>query len=363
MSHTLLVTGGAGFIGSNFVRDAVLRRGLRVVTLDRLTYAGSLENLADLEQNRNHVFVRGDVRDRPLVQRLLGEHRPAAVVHFAAESHVDRSIDAPGDFVSTNVVGTFEMLEAVRAHIATLAPDAARAFRLVHVSTDEVFGDLGKSGNFFDERTPYAPSSPYAASKASGDFFVRAYHRTYGLPVLTTHCSNNYGPAQVPEKLIPLMISNALEGLPLPIYGDGRQVRDWLYVEDHCEALHAVLERGRVGESYLIGSRSERRNLDVVETLCRALDQIAPPADNPRIAARGVAVASYWDLMTFVADRPGHDRRYAIDPSKIERELGWRSRHAFEDGLRKTVRWYIDNPGWCQRFASQYRRQLPQGSR
>jgi dTDP-glucose 4,6-dehydratase len=337
MSRVLLVTGGAGFVGSSFVRDAVLRRGLRVVTLDALTYAGSRENLAALDGDARHAFVHGDVRDRPLVARLLREHRPAAVVHMAAESHVDRSIDDPGDFVTTNVVGTFELLEAVRGHLAGTPGDEARAFRVLHVSTDEVFGDRG-DGAACDEATPYAPSSPYAASKAGADLLVAAYHRTYGLPVVTTHCSNNLGPFQLPEKLVPRTIANAIAGRPVPVYGDGRQVRDWLHVEDHCDGLHAVLERGRVGERYLLGGHNERRNIDVVEGVCRILDEENRAAGRP--------VRSCLELVTFVADRPGHDRRYAIDPSKAERELGWRARRPLEDTLRETVRWYLQNGDW-----------------
>jgi dTDP-glucose 4,6-dehydratase len=343
----LLVTGGAGFIGSSFVEDAVLRRNLRVVTLDRLTYAGHLDNLSALDGHPDHVFVHGDVSDRSLVARLLHEHRPDAVVHFAAESHVDRSIDAPADFVRTNVVGTFELLEATLTHLATLAPDQARAFRLLHVSTDEVFGSLGDTGRF-DEQTPYAPRSPYAASKAGADFLVRAYHHTYGLPVLVSNASNNYGPRQLLEKLIPMMIESALEGSPLSVYGDGQHVRDWLFVEDHCEALHAILERGRVGETYLVGSRSERTNLHVVEAICGLLDELAPAS------IRGVPIASYCKLISFVADRPGHDRRYAVDPSRIERELGWRPVHSFEAGLRKTVQWYLANSIWREHRVAEH---------
>jgi dTDP-glucose 4,6-dehydratase len=339
---TLLVTGGAGFIGSGFVLDAVLRRGQRVVTLDLLTYAGHLDNLAALDGHPGHVFVHGDVCDRPLLARLLREYRPDAVVHFAAESHVDRSIDAPADFVRTNVVGTFELLEATLAHLATLPPGQARALRLLHISTDEVFGSLGDAGAF-DEQTPYAPRSPYAASKASADFLVRAYHRTYGLPVLTSNSSNNYGPRQLPEKLVPMMIESALAGRPLPVYGDGQHVRDWLFVGDHCDALQALLAGGRVGETYVVGSRSERRNLELVETLCTLLDELAPAR------SRGLPLDSYRELVTFVEDRPGHDRRYAVDPSKIERELGWRPAHAFEAGLRETIRWYLDNEAWRER--------------
>ena len=337
-SRTVLVTGGAGFVGANFVLDAVLRRGLRVVNLDRLTYAGNLDNLEELADHANHVFVHGDVCDRSLLRHLLSEHRPAAIVHLAAETHVDRSIDSPGEFVRTNVVGTFELLEAARAHLGTLPPSEAGAFRVLLVSTDEVFGSLGEPG-FFTESSPLAPSSPYAASKASADHLARAYFRTYGLPVLTTNCSNNYGRFQFPEKLVPVMILNALEGRPLPVYGDGGHVRDWLHVQDHVEALHAVLDGGRTGETYVVGGRNARTNLEVVHMVCAALD-----AQIPR------STGSYRDLVTFVEDRPGHDRRYAIDPSKIERELGWRASHTPEDGFRETVRWYLENRAWCARI-------------
>ncbi len=339
MSRTLLVTGGAGFIGTNFVLDAVLHRSMRVITLDALTYAGHRDNLGALDGNPDHVFVHGDIGDRPLVTRLLSQHQPDGIVHFAAESHVDRSIDVPADFIRTNIVGTFELLEATLAHLATLSPAQAGAFRFLHVSTDEVFGSLGEAGGF-DERTPYAPSSPYAASKASADMLVRAYHHTYGLPVLTSNASNNYGPFQMLEKLVPMMIQSALAGRPLPVYGDGGHVRDWLFVGDHGDALHSILQHGRIGETYLVGSRTDRRNIHLVESLCRLLDELAP------------ASTPYRDLITFVPDRPGHDRRYAVDPSKIERELGWRPRHTFEEGLRKTVRWYLDHPGWCERQAA-----------
>jgi dTDP-glucose 4,6-dehydratase len=339
---SLLVTGGAGFIGSNFIRLA-LRPGVeRVINLDKLTYAGNLENLAGLDPER-HLFVQGDIGDRPTVSALLRQHRPRAVLNFAAESHVDRSIDGPGAFVQTNIVGTFELLEAARAHLAWLRgqglDDEARAFRFLHVSTDEVFGSLGPTGAF-SEQSPYAPNSPYAASKASADHLVRAYHETYGLPTLTTNCSNNYGPYQFPEKLIPLMIHNALEGKPLPVYGDGKNVRDWLYVEDHAEAILRVLDGGVPGQTYAIGGRSERTNLEIVHTLCDLLDELAPPlASGPR---RG--------LVRHVADRPGHDRRYAIDPSRVEGELGWRPAHTFDEGLRATVRWYLEHRGWCARI-------------
>jgi dTDP-glucose 4,6-dehydratase len=351
---TILVTGGAGFIGANFVLAILRERGdafhaspaCRVVNLDKLTYAGNLDNLAALEGDPAHVFVHGDIGDRALVARLLAEHRPAAIVNFAAESHVDRSIDGPGDFIRTNVVGTFELLEAARAHHAGLSGAEAAGFRFVHVSTDEVYGSLGPTG-LFTEETQYAPNSPYAASKAGADHLVRAYHHTYGLPVITTNCSNNYGPLQFPEKLIPLMILNALEGKPLPVYGDGQNVRDWLYVGDHCEALRVVLSRGAPGETYNVGGQNERTNLHIVHTLCDLLDELAPSA-----------AGSYRRLVTFVADRPGHDRRYAIDAGKIQRDLGWAPAHTFEQGIRETVRWYLDNRAWCARIsAGVYRRE------
>jgi dTDP-glucose 4,6-dehydratase len=343
----ILVTGGAGFIGSNFVLDGIAATGEAVVNLDKLTYAGNLANLASLAEDPRHVFVRGDIGDRALVEKLLAQHQPRAVVHFAAESHVDRSIHGPGEFVRTNVVGTFELLEAVRAHWSSLAGKAKEAFRFVHVSTDEVYGTLGESDPGFSETTAYAPNSPYSASKAGSDHLVRAYHHTYGLPTLTTNCSNNYGPFQFPEKLIPLMISNALEGKPLPVYGDGRQVRDWLYVSDHCEAIRVVLERGRPGETYNIGGSSERRNLEVVHALCDTLQELAPRS------------GGYRDLMRFVTDRPGHDRRYAIDATKIRGELGWQPRETFESGLARTVRWYLDHGDWVARVKSgEYRHWL-----
>jgi dTDP-glucose 4,6-dehydratase len=329
------VTGGAGFIGSNFVLEAVLQRGFRVINLDKLTYAGSLANLAPLEGNALHTFVRGDIADRPLTARLLAEHTPDAVVHLAAESHVDRSINAPADFVTTNVVGTFELLEAVRAHLATRSSSERASFRFLHVSTDEVYGSLGPTGAFTED-SPYAPNSPYASSKASSDLFVRAYHRTYGLPTLTTHCSNNYGPRQFPEKLIPLIIAHALEGKALPVYGDGQNVRDWIFVEDHVEALLRVLEAGTPGETYCIGGRCEWTNLDLVRRICSELDILAPPSENPALVRAGVR--SYHELVTFVEDRLGHDRRYAMDPQKAERTLGIKARHTFDQGLTKTLR-------------------------
>jgi dTDP-glucose 4,6-dehydratase len=327
----LLVTGGAGFIGSNFVLQAIAETGEPVVNLDKLTYAGNLANLEPLRGDARHVFVKGDVCDRGLVRRLLAEHRPRAVVHLAAESHVDRSIEGPAPFVQTNVVGTFSLLEEVREYWSGLPSAERAAFRFLHVSTDEVYGSLGPQDPAFSEATPYAPNSPYSASKAGSDHLVRAYWHTFGLPTLTTNCSNNYGPRQFPEKLIPLMIHHALAGKPLPVYGDGQNVRDWLYVLDHCSALRAVLERGRVGEVYNIGGNAEMKNLDLVRTLCALLDDAIPRT-----------AGSYAALISFVKDRPGHDRRYAIDSRKIQAELGWRPAESFESGLRETVRWYLE---------------------
>jgi dTDP-glucose 4,6-dehydratase len=332
---TVLVTGAAGFIGSNFVLDWLRESAEPVVSLDKLTYAGNLRNLASLERDPRHTFVRADICDRDAIDRLLAAHRPRAIVHFAAESHVDRSIHGPGEFIQTNVVGTFTLLEAARGHWSGLGAAEKEAFRFLHVSTDEVYGSLGPDDPAFTEVTPYAPNSPYSASKAGSDHLVRAYHHTYGLPVLTTNCSNNYGPYQFPEKLIPLMVLNALDGKPLPVYGDGSNVRDWLYVGDHCSAIRQVLERGRPGETYNIGGSAERRNLDVVKRICATLDEL-----RPRAAGR------YEDLVTFVRDRPGHDWRYAMDTSKIGRELGWRPRESFESGLRRTVEWYLANTDW-----------------
>ncbi len=326
----LLVTGGAGFIGANFVLSTIAATGEAIVNLDKLTYAGDLKNLAALSGDARHVFVKGDIADRALVRRLLAEHRPRALVHFAAESHVDRSIDGPGEFIQTNIVGTFSLLEEARAWWGALPGGDKEGFRFLHVSTDEVYGSLGPAAPAFSETNAYAPNSPYAASKAASDHLVRAYHHTYGLPVLTTNCSNNYGPRQYPEKLIPLMIANALAEKPLPVYGDGQNVRDWLYVLDHCEAVRLVLEQGRPGETYNIGGGGEKKNLDLVHTLCALLDEA-----RPRRTGR------YADLIAMVKDRPGHDRRYAIDASKIGRELGWRPKESFETGLRKTVDWYL----------------------
>ena len=334
---TWLVTGGAGFIGGNFVRDAV-NRGIKVVNLDALTYAGNLDTLASLADNPRHVFVEGDIGDAGLVKRLLDEHRPEAVINFAAESHVDRSIDGPGAFVQTNVVGTLSLLETTRDYWKALDATAREAFRFLHVSTDEVYGTLGDTGRF-TETTPYAPNSPYSASKAASDHLVRAFHHTYGLPVLTTNCSNNYGPYQFPEKLIPLVIAKALAGEPLPVYGDGLNVRDWLYVGDHCDAIRTVLERGRVGETYNVGGDAERTNITVVRTICALLDARRPLAD-------GRARES---LITYVKDRPGHDRRYAIDADKLKGELGWAPTVTFDEGMARTVDWYLDNASWVQR--------------
>ena len=331
----ILVTGGAGFIGANFVLDWLADGGEPVVNLDALTYAGNLQNLESAAADGRHRFVHGDIRDRDLVERLLAEHAVRAIVHFAAESHVDRSIHGPEDFVSTNVVGTFRLLEAARAHWAALPAGERDAFRFVHVSTDEVYGSLGPDDPAFSETHRYQPNSPYSATKAASDHLVRGYHHTYGLPVVTTNCSNNYGPFQFPEKLIPLVIHNALAGKPLPIYGDGRQVRDWLYVGDHCAALRRVLEAGRVGEVYNVGGASEMANLDVVHLLCGILDDLRPRSGG-----------SYREQITFVKDRPGHDRRYAIDARKIDAELGWRPAETFASGLRRTVRWYLDHQDW-----------------
>ncbi|MER3053744.1 dTDP-glucose 4,6-dehydratase [Xanthomonas hortorum] len=333
---TWLVTGGAGFIGGNFVLEAV-SRGIRVVNLDALTYAGNLNTLASLEGNADHVFVKGDIGDGALVTRLLQEHQPDAVLNFAAESHVDRSIEGPGAFIQTNVVGTLALLEAVRDYWKAL-PDTRRdAFRFLHVSTDEVYGTLGETGKF-TETTPYAPNSPYSASKAASDHLVRAFHHTYGLPVLTTNCSNNYGPYHFPEKLIPLVIAKALAGEPLPVYGDGKQVRDWLFVSDHCEAIRTVLTKGRVGETYNVGGNSERQNIEVVQAICALLDQHRPREDGKSRASQ----------ITYVTDRPGHDRRYAIDASKLKDELGWEPAYTFEQGIAQTVEWYLTNQAWVQ---------------
>ncbi len=337
----LIVTGGAGFIGCNFVRWLLEHREAEVVVFDKLTYAGSLENLRDVEHHPRFRFIQGDITDREAVERLYSEVRPTAVVNFAAESHVDRSIDGPADFIRTNIVGAFELLEAARHFLA--GAGGRDAFRFLHVSTDEVYGSLGDEG-FFTETTPYSPNSPYAASKASADHLARAYFKTYGLPVLLTNCSNNYGPYQFPEKLIPLMIANAVDGKDLPIYGEGTNVRDWIYVEDHCEGILRVLESGRAGEKYNLGGASERTNVEVVDRICDLLEKERPAAENPRLAERGLG--SYRELKTFVRDRPGHDWRYAIDSAKAQRELGWQPRHSFESGLAETVRWYLASGSW-----------------
>ena len=353
---TLLVTGGAGFIGSNFVLDwfaTPQTQGEEVVTLDALTYAGNPENLAALQGDARHTLVQGDICDRALVDRLLAQHRPRAIVHFAAESHVDRSIHGPGAFMRTNVEGTFTLLEAARAYWSALEADAKAAFRFHHVSTDEVYGSLGPGDAAFTETHPYEPNSPYSASKAASDHLVRAWHHTYGLPVLTTNCSNNYGPYHFPEKLIPLMIVNALAGKPLPVYGDGQQVRDWLYVGDHCSAIRAVLAGGRLGEVYNIGGWNEKPNLEIVHTVCALLDELAPAAARGVVStATGQSVQRYAELITHVKDRPGHDRRYAIDARKIERELGWRPAETFETGIRMTVQWYLARGDWVARVQS-----------
>jgi len=339
---TVLVTGSAGFIGANFVLDWLAASDEPIVSLDKLTYAGNLANLQSVEANSRHIFVQGDITDRVLLGRLLAEHKPRAIINFAAESHVDRSIEGPEDFVQTNVVGTFRLLEAAREYYQALDEDEAEQFRLLHVSTDEVYGSLAPTEPAFREDRKYEPNSPYSASKAASDHFVRAWHHTYGLPVLTTNCSNNYGPYHFPEKLIPLIIHNALSGKALPIYGDGQQVRDWLFVKDHCAAIRRVLDAGVSGETYNIGGCNEKTNLEVVHTLCDILDQECPRTDG----------ASYREQITFVRDRPGHDRRYAIDASKIERELGWVPAETFESGIRKTVRWYLDNQDWVNNITS-----------
>jgi len=347
--RTRVVTGGAGFIGCNFVRHALAETEDRVVVFDALTYAGSLASLEDVRAHPRFVFVQGDIADRDAVSRLYREFQPAEVVNFAAETHVDRSIDDPAAFIRTNLGGTFELLEGARRHLPTLDAAGGAAFRFLHVSTDEVYGSLGAAGRF-SEATPYAPNSPYAASKAGADHLVRAYHETYGLPTLVTNCSNNYGPYQFPEKLVPLMILNALEGRPLPIYGDGGNVRDWLHVEDHCAAVLLVLRRGSPGGRYNIGGSNERRNVEVVDAICDALERLRPAAKNPALASKGVR--GYRDLKTFVADRPGHDRRYAIDPSRMRGELAWQPKHDFESGMAATVAWYLGHLGWCEAVQS-----------
>ena len=338
----ILVTGGAGFIGANFILDWLRAGDEPVFNLDKLTYAGNLESLSELAGDPRYAFLQGDIGDKALVDRLLLQHRPRAVINFAAESHVDRSIHGPGEFIQTNIVGTFNLLESVRAYHATMSDAEKTAFRFLHVSTDEVYGSLAKGDPAFRESNRYEPNSPYSASKAASDHLVRAYHHTYGLPVLTTNCSNNYGPYQFPEKLIPLMIVNALVGKPLPIYGDGRQIRDWLYVGDHCTAIRRVLDAGRIGETYNVGGWNEKPNLDIVHAICGLLDERRPRRDGK----------SYREQITYVADRPGHDRRYAIDAGKIERELGWKPAETFETGIRKTVQWYLEHAGWIANVQS-----------
>jgi dTDP-glucose 4,6-dehydratase len=337
MQNTILVTGGAGFIGSNFILHRIAASDAAILNLDKLTYAGNPRNLESIATNRRYEFTHSDIANRTHVGALLREHQPSAIVHFAAESHVDRSIHGPEDFIRTNIDGTFALLEEVRAYWQALPEDDRKDFRFLHVSTDEVYGSLAADDPAFSETTPYAPNSPYAASKAASDHLVRAYHHTYGLPTLTTNCSNNYGPFQFPEKLIPLMIVNARDGKTLPIYGDGKNVRDWLYVEDHCAAIAAVLAKGQSGATYNIGGWNEKPNLEIVETICDMVDEMAP---KPGLRRR--------DLISFVKDRPGHDRRYAMNAGKIERELGWRPKETFESGIRKTIRWYLDHPEWVR---------------
>ena len=338
----LLVTGGAGFIGANFVLDWLAQSDEPVVNLDKLTYAGNLENLASLQGDKPYVFVAGDIADTALVSHLLATHQPRAVINFAAESHVDRSIHGPEDFIQTNIVGTFRLLEAVKSYWSAMVGETKANFRLLHVSTDEVYGSLAPGDAAFTETHRYEPNSPYSASKAASDHLVRAYHHTYGLPVLTTNCSNNYGPYHFPEKLIPLMIVNALAGKPLPVYGDGMQIRDWLYVKDHCSAIRRVLDAGKLGEVYNVGGWNEKPNLDIVHTVCALLDELRPKPD----------ATSYKTQISYVKDRPGHDRRYAIDASKIQRELGWQPSETFETGIRKTVQWYLANPDWVAHVQS-----------
>ena len=339
---TILVTGGAGFIGSNFVLDWLAQSDETVINLDKLTYAGNLRNLDAVKENPHHIFVHGDIGDSALVATLLARYQPRAILNFAAESHVDRSISGPAEFIETNIVGTFRLLEAVRAYRGGLTEPDASNFRFLHVSTDEVYGSLVPNEVAFSESRRYEPNSPYSASKAASDHLVRAYHHTYGLPVLTTNCSNNYGPLHFPEKLIPLMIVNALAGKPLPVYGDGQQIRDWLYVKDHCSAIRVVLEGGRVGETYNVGGWNEKANIDIVHSVCALLDEMQPRSDDKPYASQ----------ISFVTDRPGHDRRYAINARKISDELGWKPAETFETGLRKTVRWYLDNPQWVREVQS-----------
>ncbi len=344
---TIVVTGGAGFIGSNFVH--YLLRGsedYRLIIFDKLTYAGHLTSLEGVLKNKRVRFIKGDIANEDQVAALYRRYQPTYVFNFAAESHVDRSIEGPGAFVRTNLLGAFQMLEGARRYFSSLKPKARKTFRFLHVSTDEVYGSLGKT-RLFSEKTPYAPNSPYAATKAGADHLARAYHETYGLPVVLTNCSNNYGPYQFPEKLIPLMILNALDGTSLPVYGDGGNVRDWLYVEDHCEALWTVMTRGKIGEKYNVGGNSEKTNKEVVKTICAQLDEMLPAAKNPALLKKGIT--RYSDLITFVKDRPGHDRRYAIDASKIRRELGWRPRNSFNSGMARTIDWYLLNQDWCEK--------------
>ena len=339
---SVLITGGAGFIGANFVLDWVANSDEKIVNLDKLTYAGNLESLASLKNNPQHVFVQGDIGDVALLPKLLAEHQPRAVLNFAAESHVDRSIHGPGEFIETNIVGTFRLLESVRGYWHGLSAEAQSQFRFLHVSTDEVYGSLAPQDPAFTEHHQYEPNSPYSASKAASDHLVRAWHHTYGLPVVTTNCSNNYGPLHFPEKLIPLMIVNALAGKPLPVYGDGMQVRDWLYVKDHCSAIRRVLEGGRLGETYNVGGWNEKPNIEIVKTVCALLDELRPRADG----------TSYATQISYVKDRPGHDRRYAIDARKLEKELGWKPSETFETGIRKTVAWYLENTEWVANVQS-----------
>ncbi len=338
----ILVTGGAGFIGSNFVLDWLAQSDEPVINLDKLTYAGNVQNLASLDGDSRHVFIQGDIGDADLIKSLLQQHQPRAILNFAAESHVDRSIHGPEDFIQTNIVGTFQLLEQVRAYWNQLEGEARSNFRFLHVSTDEVYGSLKKDDPAFTERHAYEPNSPYSASKAASDHLVRAYHHTYGLPVLTTNCSNNYGPYHFPEKLIPLMIVNALAGKALPVYGDGQQIRDWLYVKDHCSAIRRVLEAGRLSETYNVGGWNEMPNIEIVHIVCSLLDELRPRADGKQ----------YAEQITYVTDRPGHDRRYAIDAGKIERELGWKPAETFQTGIRKTVQWYLDHPEWVANVQS-----------
>ncbi len=348
---TILVTGGAGFIGGNFVLDWVAGTNEPVINLDKLTYAGNLETLSSLQGSPNHIFAQGDIGDRTLLEHLLAEHKPRAVINFAAESHVDRSIHGPGDFIETNIVGTFNLLESVRGYWSALPEGEKAAFRFMHVSTDEVYGSLAKDDPAFAKTNRYEPNSPYSASKAASDHLVRAWHHTYGLPVLTTNCSNNYGPFHFPEKLSPRMIVNALVGKPLPVHGDGLQIRDWLYVKDHCSAICRVLEAGKLGETYNVGGWNEKPNIEIVKTVCALLDELSPRADGN----------SYAEQITYVTDRPGHDRRYAIDATKIHCELGWKPAETFESGIRKTVQWYLNNPKWVANVQSgQYRQWLDQ---